>query len=249
MATELSYRYVETPVRQGHLRRWWRRAGPARSRVLLIASCVVILLVGCYAVVQPFDRAAGGADATFEVPAATPTTVATAAAPAGSVSPTTVAPAAPPAAPGVVGVAIVGDSQAHALAINKPNGIESTFRITDGSLDGCSVYDEGRVRSTRASFRNYFAMCEGWQQKWAAAVTKDHASVALVVLGAWDVFDLETGDGKVLTFGTPAWDAYVRQQLQLGIDALVGAGRARGPARGAVHAPDLRQGRRRAAAA
>jgi hypothetical protein len=121
-------------------------------------------------------------------------------------------------------VAIVGDSQAHALAVNKPRGIESTFQVTDGSVDGCSVYDEGRVRSARASFQNYFAMCEGWQQRWAAAVTKHHASVALVVLGAWDVFDLETGDGKVLTFGTPAWDAYVRQHLQSGIDALVAAG-------------------------
>ena len=49
-------------------------------------------------------------------------------------------------------------------------------------------------------------------------------SIALVVLGAWDVFDLETGDGTVLTFGTPAWDAYVRASLQEGIDALVGAG-------------------------
>jgi peptidoglycan/LPS O-acetylase OafA/YrhL len=222
VATQLSYRYVETPVRQGHLRRWWRRAGPARSRVLLIASCVVILLVGLYATVQPFDRAAGGADASFEAPAATPTTVA-AAVPAGRAVPTTIAPQAA-AAPAVTGVAVVGDSQAHALAVNKPKGIDATFRVTDGSLDGCSVYDEGRVRSARTSFRNYFEMCEGWQQKWAAAVTNGGASIALVVLGAWDVFDLETSDGKVLTFGTPAWDAYVREHLQSGVDALVAAG-------------------------
>ncbi len=86
------------------------------------------------------------------------------------------------------------------------------------------MYDAGRVRSSRTSFRNYFKICAGWPQKWAAAVTAQHASVALVVLGAWDVFDLETGDGSVLTFGTPAWDDYVRQHLQQGIDALVGAG-------------------------
>jgi peptidoglycan/LPS O-acetylase OafA/YrhL len=224
VATELSYRYVETPVRQGHLGRWWRRAGPERSRVLLIASGVVISLGGLYATVQPFDRAAGGADATFEAPAATPTTVA-AAAPAGTTVPTTGAPAAGAAAvPAVTGVAVVGDSQAHALAINKPNGIDGTFRVTDGSLDGCSVYDAGRVRSARTSFHNHFGMCEGWQQKWAAAVTNGGASIALVVLGAWDVFDLETNDGNVLPFGTPAWDAYVRQHLQSGIDALVAAG-------------------------
>ena len=44
-------------------------------------------------------------------------------------------------------VAIVGDSQAHTLAVNLPDGIESTFTVTDGGLDGCSVYDAGRVRS------------------------------------------------------------------------------------------------------
>jgi peptidoglycan/LPS O-acetylase OafA/YrhL len=223
VATELSYRFVETPVRQGALRGWWRRAGPARTRGLCIASGVVVLLVGGYAAVQPYDRAAGGADAAFEAPVASPTTVAAAA--AGAAVPTTAAPAAAPVAPATVtGVAVVGDSQAHSLAINKPKGIEGTFRINDGSLDGCSVYDEGRVRSARTSFRNHFGICEGWQQKWAAAVHNGGASIALVVLGAWDVFDLETGDGKVLAFGTPAWDAYVRQHLQSGIDALVGAG-------------------------
>ena len=47
-----------------------------------------------------------------------------------------------------------------------------SFRVNDGSLDGCSVYDEGRVRSARTSFRNYFALCEGWQAKWAGAVAR-----------------------------------------------------------------------------
>ncbi len=44
------------------------------------------------------------------------------------------------------------------------------------------------------------------------------------MLGAWDVFDLETADGTWLTFGTPAWDDYVRRNLQSGVDALVATG-------------------------
>ena len=215
--TELSYRYVELPARRGALGRWWRVAGPARDRVLLIASCGVVLLAGCYAAVRPYDRAAGGADATFTAP--TPTTVP---APSQPVAATTASVAT--TAPAVTGLAIVGDSQAHALAINQPDGLEATFKVTDGSIDGCSIYDEGRVRSRRTSFTNYFQICKGWQQKWAGAVAKGHASVALVVLGAWDVFDLETADGAVLKFGTPAWDDDVRRHLQDGIDALVGAG-------------------------
>ena len=86
------------------------------------------------------------------------------------------------------------------------------------------MYDSGRVLSARTSFRNYFEICDGWQAQWADAVTRADASVALVVLGAWDVFDRETGDGSVLTFGTAAWDADLRAHLQEGIDALVGAG-------------------------
>ena len=78
--------------------------------------------------------------------------------------------------------------------------------------------------SSRTTFRNYFEICAGLQDKWADAVTRSDASLALVVLGAWDVFDRETADGLVLTFGTPAWDDDVRAHLQEGIDALVGAG-------------------------
>jgi hypothetical protein len=225
VATELSWRFVETPVRRGALARWWRRGGPVRGRALLAAATVVVLLVGGYAAVRPYDRAAGGADASFAAPPAAAAPATTAAARAAA-TPGSAAPAAAPAAtvPAVTHLAIVGDSQAHALAINQPDGLSATFAVTDGSVDGCSVFDEGRVRSSRTSFKNYFEMCRGWPQKWADAVTAGHASVALVVLGAWDVFDLQTGDGTILPFGTAAWDAYVRQHLQQGIDALVAAG-------------------------
>ena len=67
-------------------------------------------------------------------------------------------------------VAIVGDSQGHSLAVNLPDGIDNTFVVSDGSLDGCSVYDSGNVRSSRAGFANSFAMCAGWQDEWAGAV-------------------------------------------------------------------------------
>jgi peptidoglycan/LPS O-acetylase OafA/YrhL len=208
--SELCYRFVETPVRRGALTRWWRTAGPARPKALAAAATAAALLVGCYAAVDPFDRAEGGEDAAFVVPAAPPP-------PAASAAPTT-----PPTLPRRV--VIVGDSQGHSLAVNVPEGIGNTFEIADGSLDGCSVYDSGSVRSSRAGFANSFAMCSGWQDEWAGAVRDADAEVALVVLGAWDVFDLETGDGDVLPFGTAEWDGHVRSRLQSGVDALAGAG-------------------------
>ncbi|MET0325476.1 MAG: acyltransferase, partial [Ilumatobacteraceae bacterium] len=45
---ELSYRYVEVPVRQGALSQWWRTAGDERGRPVLVAACAVGLLASCY---------------------------------------------------------------------------------------------------------------------------------------------------------------------------------------------------------
>jgi peptidoglycan/LPS O-acetylase OafA/YrhL len=210
VCSELCYRFVETPVRKGALTRWWRTTGPVRVKVVAGTAAAVALLVGCYAAVDPFDRAEGGEDAAFVAPAPSAPTVASA------------APSVLPVLPRRV--VIVGDSQGHSLAVNLPEGIGDTFVISDGSLDGCSVYDSGNVRSTRAGFANSFARCSGWQEEWAAAVRDNGAEIALVVLGAWDVFDLETGDGEVLTFGTAAWDGHVRAQLQSGVEAVANAG-------------------------
>ena len=84
---------------------------------------------------QPDDRCGGGAGTTLN---STAPTVAT------------VAPVQPP---GPARLVIVGDSQAHALAINLPSGIESAFTISDGSVEGCSVYDDGKVRSQRSQLQ------------------------------------------------------------------------------------------------
>jgi hypothetical protein len=121
-------------------------------------------------------------------------------------------------------VVLVGDSQAHSLAVNQPAGLAETLAVVDGSLDGCSVYDAGSVRSAREGFGNSFAMCAGWSDDWAAAVADTDAEIALVVLGAWDVFDLVTGDGETLPFGSAAWDGYFSTNLQRGVDALAAAG-------------------------
>ena len=259
---------------QGRTRRWF-----AQTRAITSGSTRTIVArrspAWCwsrrsalfYARVQRFDRAAGGADVAIDlakvqsavgrrasrrsvdrrrsaddaaVVAGTPT-----------VSPTdvrcaSVAASSQPAGP--ARLVIVGDSQAHALAINLPSGIESAFTITDGSVEGCSVYDDGTVRSQRAGFNRSFADCGGWADKWGKAASKGHAQIALVVLGAWDVFDVEVG-GQLIPFNTPAADKRFTDDLGNGVAALRAAGLEGGAARGAVHAPEGRQGRRCAGAA
>ena len=77
--------------------------------------------------------------------------------------------------------------------------------------------------STRTSFRRSFADCSGWAEKWGRSASSAKAEVALVVLGAWDVFDLQLAD-RTLVFGTPDADALYLSQLQQGIDSLKATG-------------------------
>jgi hypothetical protein len=120
-------------------------------------------------------------------------------------------------------VTIVGDSQAHSLAVNLPSGIESTFAISDGSVEGCGVWDQGSLITARKGFRRSFDGCTGWPEKWGAAAAKARAEVALVVIGAWDVFDVKTPSG-VVGFATPEGDSQFLDRMRQGITALTTAG-------------------------
>jgi hypothetical protein len=239
---ELSYRYIETPVRRGAFSRWW--ASTERQRRQLVAASIgvgLFVLAVFYITVDNFDVAVGGESVTFSLDETSPDdgvvastapvdasvdldpvddlttseSVVTTVNESTTTSTSTTLPELPRS------VVIVGDSTAHSLAINLPDGIADTFTINDGSLDGCSVWDEGRVVSER-SFSNNFAYCNGWVDKWSAEV--DGAEVALVVIGAWDVFDLAVdvdGVETVIAFASAEWDSMFLERLSTGIDALM----------------------------
>ncbi len=120
-------------------------------------------------------------------------------------------------------VTIVGDSQAHSLAVNLPSGIDETFRISDGSVSGCGVWSTGSVITARPGFHRSFGDCSGWEARWGRAVERNGSELALVVIGAWDLFDLRVGDLEV-AFGSPDGDALFLANLQRGIDAVHDAG-------------------------
>ena len=227
VVSEFSYIYIETPIRKGGLRQWFARQRDADWSKRTIATGVVgVALVGSlalfYARVHRFDRAAGGANVAIDLSKAQlPSSTVIAGSSATAATVVSAAPVQQPAGP--ARLVIVGDSQAHALAINLPSGIESAFAITDGSVEGCSVYDDGNVRSQRTGFTRSFADCGGWADKWAKAARKGRAQVALVVLGAWDVFDVEVG-GKLIAFNTLAADKRFTEALGQGVAALRGAG-------------------------
>jgi len=222
LVAEVSYRWLETPVRRGVVGRWWND----RATITYAPIGGGALLVGCLALfyvnVGQFSFFEGGDEAVFELaepvasslsnPVAATTIVGASDATTATSTTTTAAPVE------LTRLAIVGDSQAHALAVNLPEGIEEAFsEVINGSLDGCSVHDSGEVRSS-VDFNNNFAVCEGWQDDWADAAAG--SDVALVVVGAWDVFDIEDGS-TTYAFGTAAADQNFAANLMSGIDAIL----------------------------
>jgi len=61
--------------------------------------------------------------------------------------------------------------------------------------------------------------CPNWLDAWRTAAKRVKPDIALVVIGAWDVFDLKTKD-KTLVFGTPQWDATFLATLRTGLAAI-----------------------------
>ena len=226
--SEFCYRFIETPIRNGALGRWWKHR--ERRDWNLVTACASVSFIAIAASMSVYfaktdavfdaakDRTGNTAvfDPSVITTPTTPTTV------PGSVAPTIVSPpVTQPTLPRRV--VIVGDSTAHSLAINLPTGIEATFLITDGSLEGCSVYSNGQAVSSRDGYTRSFADCGGWQQDWAEAAQSAQAEVALVVIGAWDVFDVEVA-GQSLPFGTPTADDRFLGGVLSGIDALASVG-------------------------
>jgi hypothetical protein len=233
VVTEVSYRFLEGPVRRGVIGRWWNDRAPITYAPIAGGALLVGAVVVFYASVEQFNRFEGGDDATFALVEGPPAaTAAPGATDAGATDPAATGPAAtgptgtvsvpttdPPVTPATsASIAIVGDSQANALAINLPDGIDGVFpTVVNGSVDGCSVYDAGSVRSA-VRFGNNFSICEGWQEEWAQAAAG--TDVALVVIGAWDVFDIVDGE-TVYGFATPAGDELFLANLRSGVDAML----------------------------
>jgi GDSL-like lipase/acylhydrolase family protein len=117
-----------------------------------------------------------------------------------------------------VKVAIFGDSQATALFNTKPPSVAASLTLTDQSISACGIM-RGRVVSSSGETFDLVSACPNWLSKWRADAKRVKPDVALVVTGAWDVFDVQTATGK-LVFGTPDWDSAFLAGLRSGVDAI-----------------------------
>jgi len=167
-ASELSFRFVEQPVREGRLGEWWRRQpGLPRMRVAAGGGAVAVLLVALLSAAPAEERPEllVGIDLTTpttlaRIPTTTSTTAAsttTSSAPAVA-PPTTAAPAPPPATVPQTTVLAIGDSvmlAAHPAMVEVSQGRvwvdAAVARHVDDSLDVLQRYREnGSLASVSA---------------------------------------------------------------------------------------------------
>ena len=217
---EFVYQLIETPIRKGSIGNWLRKRrefSTMQRRSPILLSAVVLALVGVSSVqlsqIEARDVSvdSGNSEVVFVAPTRVPGSATTL--PNAPITTTTIAKLPRR-------VVIVGDSQAHSIAVNQPSGIEKTFIISNGAIDGCGVYDRGvGVGGATGKFRRNFANCAGFDSKWAKSAASAKADVALVVLGAWEVMDLQINK-LLFTVGSVPADTMFKAQLRRGIAAL-----------------------------
>lgn len=233
LASDLSYRYLEGPIRKygfllflgGSTRRSASRSRHRRrthvSAVLATVLATVLAAAAVALMTAPGAPAGIQVDHGKTLTISLPTPVPTHPAVHGSSSASRTAPPPPPFAR-PVRVSFFGDSQGKTLLINEPNGLAGSITASDSTVEGCGVL-LGTMISKVGFSRNLASDCGNWPTLWRQRAQPNRPQIAVVELGAWDVFD-ETLNGEKLAFGSPGWDAYYRMQLAKGIAILTQEG-------------------------
>ncbi|HEY7226108.1 MAG TPA: acyltransferase family protein [Micromonosporaceae bacterium] len=117
-------------------------------------------------------------------------------------------------------VAFFGDSQGMTLLLNKPANLSQYIHAVDDTIEGCGVL-RGKIASRSGERRTL--NCD-WQPIWHSRVTNDDPDLSVIMIGAWDVFDLTLSSGQKLAFGSPEWDQNFRGAIVEAIDTLLSPG-------------------------
>ena len=204
IASELSFRLVEQPIIRGVIGETWNgvrdgfRTKWALMRIASILSTLIVV-VASGVIVFSTEGTTIAKDTTNPDQVFTPSSL-----------------------PQVIGprrVVLVGDSQAESIFLNQPKGVENSIVLSDGSINGCGIFDRGEVVSPQTNFSMSVAHCDGWEDKWVSAAKESNAQIALVIIGAWEVMTLKTPE-RYYSFKSPEADALFLSQLQKGINAL-----------------------------
>ena len=105
---------------------------------------------------------------------------------------------------------VVGDSVAGSLAeVFRPDLVGGGYSVHGMGAHGCGVL-MGRAAPPGEPLG--LPRCQGWKAAWREAVATVRPDLALIVVGAWEKYDWDTGDG-LLVVGTDAWRRHLTAQL------------------------------------
>lgn len=185
----------------------------ATSPVISTPTTTVVTITTTIATAPPTAAGADAATSTTNAPTTAPPTTA----PTTAVPTTTTTEARLPRR-----VDVTGDSVAITMNINFPSDLAPSLTVSDAAIEGCGVIEEGSMLSGGRARRN-FSACVGFADRWAATAVQNKAEVVLVVIGAWEVFDLRI-DGEDIAFGTARHDEIISTGIGKGVNALLDAG-------------------------
>jgi len=127
----------------------------------------------------------------------------------------------PPAvAPGTKTVAVFGDSVAWTLMRYLPP--TPGWAFSNYTTIGCGIARGGPYRAAGETLPQK-PECDTWPRRWTQRINHDRPDVVLLMIGRWEVVDRKI-EGRWTHVGEPAYDAYLREELNRALDILGSTG-------------------------
>jgi peptidoglycan/LPS O-acetylase OafA/YrhL len=206
---ELSFHFLETPIRRGQ--RVFRVRPIRIAPVAAVGIAVVAIVLTTTAPKPQFDF--GNTQDQLTALAAE----------AASLPPTTVDPNAfvPPAQPRL---AAFGDS----TALQTSWGIANYMRDSKQGVYvngfaglGCSVIRTDQRRTPGIGVENSDKTCNDWENIWKQKIDENQPNIALVQVGPWEIVDRKLpGDDQWRGPGDPKFDDYLFSEMTKAVDVL-----------------------------
>ncbi|WP_137148421.1 acyltransferase family protein [Mycolicibacterium sp. CR10] len=125
-----------------------------------------------------------------------------------------------PRAPGDTRVAVFGDSIAWTLMRYLPQTPGLDF--ADYTTIGCGIARGGPYEYVGQEL-DQKPECDAWPSRWAQRISHERPDVVLLIVGRWEVVD-RMNEGDWTHIGEPAYDAYLRGELNRALDILGSTG-------------------------
>lgn len=201
----LSYWLLERPVRQ-----WRPTTVPQLPLALATAATAAVVTISVVPVGAPLGD---------DLPPGGPLDIASAAAVLPE-RPVAIGAAGVQRPPGTRSVAVFGDSVAWTLMRYLPD--TPGLHFSNYTTIGCGIARGGPYKTTGQTLTQK-PECETWPSRWAQRIDHDRPDVVLLVIGRWELVD-RVNEGEWTHVGDPAYDAYLRGELDRALDILGSTG-------------------------